>query len=382
MTPLSPAEINFTGATHAILYATKPIQVLVTTFITGIDGKHNKNVFYLFPTETYSNCYSFIANNCENSVCALVSAESSGRPDLYYRNGQIKLSNDFLKRVNDTDYVWEIRNLTNGLYFLRAVYENESLIFFNFDSRSGDFSVAFPNINVCCDCLSVPNSTIENQENMQGATDITTKAGDTYNFTSVTTDDNVATVVTDSLASNTSSSTTTFSNSSYNSELSSLISESFTRSPDPFNATLDYTTNQTTHKPNSYLNTTISQKSNCSNDMINCTERSTNTSDTTNEELPRPSYQSQSNASITVDISGDGGDDGQPNYDYLYHEAPEDDSILQDYMTAVIVSLCVAIFAVIAVISTFLLLEFVSRRKQLRNTKIRPFVSWKKCDIF
>ncbi|XP_076449999.1 uncharacterized protein LOC143286342 [Babylonia areolata] len=42
---------------------------------------------------------------------------------------------------------------------------------------------------------------------------------------------------------------------------------------------------------------------------------------------------------------------------------------------AVIISLSVAIFAVIAVISVFLLMELMSRRRQIRNTKIRPFVS-------
>lgn len=51
----------------------------------------------------------------------------------------------------------------------------------------------------------------------------------------------------------------------------------------------------------------------------------------------------------------------------------EEDS--QKPLIAVIVSLCVSIFAVFAVISIFMLLELLSRRNQLRNTKIRPFVS-------
>jgi hypothetical protein len=44
-------------------------------------------------------------------------------------------------------------------------------------------------------------------------------------------------------------------------------------------------------------------------------------------------------------------------------------------MIAVIISLCVALLAVVGVIGFFLLMELVSRRRQIRNTKIRPFVS-------
>ncbi|KAH9490994.1 hypothetical protein Btru_032417 [Bulinus truncatus] len=44
-------------------------------------------------------------------------------------------------------------------------------------------------------------------------------------------------------------------------------------------------------------------------------------------------------------------------------------------LIAVVVSLCVAIFAVIALISGYMLVEMTSRRKHVRNPKIRPFVS-------
>ncbi|PVD33542.1 hypothetical protein C0Q70_04799 [Pomacea canaliculata] len=44
-------------------------------------------------------------------------------------------------------------------------------------------------------------------------------------------------------------------------------------------------------------------------------------------------------------------------------------------LLAVIISLSTAIFAVILVISIFLLMELMTRRRQIRNTKIRPFVS-------
>ena len=51
----------------------------------------------------------------------------------------------------------------------------------------------------------------------------------------------------------------------------------------------------------------------------------------------------------------------------------EEDS--QMPLLAVIISLSVAILAVVAVISIFLVMELMSRRRQIRNTKIRPFVS-------
>lgn len=51
------------------------------------------------------------------------------------------------------------------------------------------------------------------------------------------------------------------------------------------------------------------------------------------------------------------------------------DTTLSSNIVAVIVSLSVALLAVCAVISSFVLIELISRRKQLRSTKIRPFVS-------
>ncbi|XP_070182289.1 uncharacterized protein [Littorina saxatilis] len=56
-----------------------------------------------------------------------------------------------------------------------------------------------------------------------------------------------------------------------------------------------------------------------------------------------------------------------------FFDYEEEDSEMP--LLAVIISLSVAIFAVIAVISIFLLMEVMSRRRQIRNTKIRPFVS-------
>ncbi|OWF44580.1 uncharacterized protein LOC110458173 [Mizuhopecten yessoensis] len=62
-------------------------------------------------------------------------------------------------------------------------------------------------------------------------------------------------------------------------------------------------------------------------------------------------------------------------YSFMYDGVSDDDRILNEYMIAVIVSLGTAIFAVIAFLSTFLLLEVLSRRRQLGNSKIRPMVS-------
>lgn len=78
--------------------------------------------------------------------------------------------------------------------------------------------------------------------------------------------------------------------------------------------------------------------------------------------------QNASNSSLVVQGKS-------PGYNIFFQDVEEDDHS-QEYMMAVVLSLCVAIFAVIAVISSFLLMEFISRQKQIRNTKIRPFVSW------
>ncbi|CAG5124004.1 unnamed protein product, partial [Candidula unifasciata] len=64
--------------------------------------------------------------------------------------------------------------------------------------------------------------------------------------------------------------------------------------------------------------------------------------------------------------SGDGGED-----EFWVEE--NDDTARP--LIAVVVSLCVSIFAVIALISGYMLVEMTTRRKHVRNTKIRPFVS-------
>lgn len=51
------------------------------------------------------------------------------------------------------------------------------------------------------------------------------------------------------------------------------------------------------------------------------------------------------------------------------------DTSLSSNVVAVIVSLSVALFAVCVVIASFVLIELITGRKQLRSTKIRPFVS-------
>lgn len=56
-----------------------------------------------------------------------------------------------------------------------------------------------------------------------------------------------------------------------------------------------------------------------------------------------------------------------------YWEEEEEDKTKP--LIAVVVSLCVAIFAAIALITGYMLVEVTSRRKHVRNTKIRPFVS-------
>ncbi|XP_005097259.1 chitinase-like protein PB1E7.04c [Aplysia californica] len=70
-------------------------------------------------------------------------------------------------------------------------------------------------------------------------------------------------------------------------------------------------------------------------------------------------------ANVRMNSGGGGGD-------IMWEEDDEDTT---RPMIAVVVSLSVAIFAVIALISVYMLMEMASRRKHVRNTKIRPFVS-------
>ncbi|GFR85708.1 hypothetical protein ElyMa_006034700 [Elysia marginata] len=83
------------------------------------------------------------------------------------------------------------------------------------------------------------------------------------------------------------------------------------------------------------------------------------------------SYNSGKSSSVVLKTSqGEGQVHGGQIF---YWEEDKEDTTRP--LIAVVVSLCVAIFAVIALISGYMLAEMVSRRKHVRNTKIRPFVS-------
>ena len=71
-----------------------------------------------------------------------------------------------------------------------------------------------------------------------------------------------------------------------------------------------------------------------------------------------------------VDVSGGSGGAGGGKVEWA-----EDDFDKSRPMIAVVLSLSVAIFAVVAMISTYMLMEIMSTRSNVRNTKIRPFLS-------
>lgn len=84
-----------------------------------------------------------------------------------------------------------------------------------------------------------------------------------------------------------------------------------------------------------------------------------------NEETD-PKYRVRAPSEGKKNGAAGGGDD------FMWIEEDEDTA---RPLIAVVVSLCVSIFAVIALISGYMLMEVMSRRKHVRNTKIRPFVS-------
>ena len=102
----------------------------------------------------------------------------------------------------------------------------------------------------------------------------------------------------------------------------------------------------------------------------NETTNQTSSDKTTNNNQTHYSEQLLSGSNVTAKSTYQV--DLRSKYAFLYQELPEDDKVLNEYMVAVIVSLGTAIFAVVALITTCLLLEMLSRRRQLGNSKIRP----------
>ena len=78
------------------------------------------------------------------------------------------------------------------------------------------------------------------------------------------------------------------------------------------------------------------------------------------------SYKTGKSSSVILKTAHGGGS-------IIYWDEDDDDTTRP--LIAVVVSLCVSIFAVIALIAGYMLVEMVSRRQHVRNTKIRPFVS-------
>lgn len=253
-----------------------PVQALSTSWINRVSGYNTRNVFFVFPLLRYSYCTIFIAENCVNSLCVIALAKiPSGRIKISSQYSDKDVSSINLYTVNKTYSVWEIHNLTDGVYSLQLYDSLESLIVFRINQMEMRYQSLMPVSNSTCQKLFVPNNTI---------------TSDGANSSS-------------SISPNVSS--------------------------DKIEAN------------SSHLNyRTYSNDSNIDNDTTAVKKLS-------NREL----------------------------FPFMYAELPEDDREVNEYMIAVIVSLCTAIFAVIAVISIFLLRELITKRKQIGNSKIRPFVS-------
>lgn len=267
--------LNFTGSLFVSITSSIPVQTLYMSWISGVSGYKTRNVFFVFPLVRYSYCTTFIAENCLNSLCVVALAMiPSGRIKVSSKNSEKEITSTNLYTLNKTYSLWEIHNLTDGVYSIQLYDNFESLIVFRLNQMEMRYHSLMPVSNSTCHKLFVPNIIVTSEG-----------ANSSTSFSSNVSSDSIE------------------ANSSH----------------------LSY---------RSYSN-----DSNINND--------TAVKKLTNREL----------------------------FPFMYEEIPDDDKEVSEYMVAVIVSLCTAIFAVIAVISIFLLKDLISKRKQIGNSKIRPFVS-------
>lgn len=309
--------INVTQARHVRLISSTAVTVMCIVNITiGIDNNTVSNMLNVFPVEKSARCSYFTAFNCTNTTCGYFVTRNITEDFLLLdKEGVvIRRFNSSHKQTNGVISGWEISNISDGIYVLQSESTNVPLAVFYVDVHNGRYyqNVITDN-TITCDITSIPLST-----------DIADEANLTNNtFTSNET--SVPNVLLLNSTINSSDITSTGAYSDNNTISTHVGAVNQSAQSVPKTGLLSYLTSNTT------------------------TENDTSVVE-----------QSINNRLI---------------FPFMYEEIPDDDSVLNEYLIAVIVSLCTAIFAVIAVISTFLLLEFIKRRRQIRNTKIRPFVT-------
>lgn len=308
--------IDVTQARYVRLTSSTAVTVMLIVNLTiGIDNNTVSNMLNVFPVEKIARCSYLTALNCTNTTCGYFVTRNTTEDFLILdKEGVvIRRFNSSHKQTNCVISGWEISNISDGMYVLQSEHTNVPLVVFSVDVDNGRYyqSVITDN-DTTCDITSIPLSP-----------DIADEANLTNNtFTSNETSVPNVFLFNSTINSTDITSTGAYSDNNTISTHGGAVNQSAQSVPKK--GLLSYLTSNTT------------------------TENGTNVGQTINNRLIFP---------------------------FMYEEIPDDDSVLNEYLIAVIVSLCTAIFAVIAVISTFLLLELLRRRRQIRNTKIRPFVT-------
>lgn len=337
----SAQKLNVKEGLVLQLTSSKPIQVMCLTSMQNPENASFLNLFTVFPMEsTFCSWFEITSSFSVEPRVIVVTKKTTDYPSLSINGSLVRATN-----YSFSDYhVLEIANLPNGLHFLKLSNSAELAVFVIDRDHGRLYQVRNVNRNKCSKIYNSSSSTyVENNiENTTTTTDTTTT------FANLSSSD----LSTSNVSS--SYSLTSFSdNSSVNINTTT-----------PFTSTENITTNES-----AFQNvTTVS---------VNTTNATVTLGPETDMhvmelEIGGAAPQSQVNQNTSNNTLGSSG--GSPSYNIFFQDVEEDDHS-QEYMMAVVLSLCVAIFAVIAVISSFLLMEFISRQKQIRNTKIRPFVS-------
>ncbi|XP_052065975.1 uncharacterized protein LOC127705674 [Mytilus californianus] len=309
--------INVSHARDVHMTSSTHVSVFSTLNLTTDTNRTATNILSVFPAEQFNNCLYVTIFNCTNNVCGyLVTENGIHSISLYNMEGKtVQTFNTSDVDQNKTTASFEISVISDGIYFLLSENSSVHIIFYYVNLSHGRYYQSTSLDKTNCDIFVFSQTPNFNEETSVSTNTLVEKTS----------------VPNDNL-----SSTHSINN----------VSGAYIE-----NVTVSYST--------------IIQSQN--NTLINQSAQSV-------PKLGSLSYLT-SNTSTQNETTAVQQINNRLIFPFMYEEIPDDDSVLNTYLIAVIVSLCTAIFAVIAVISTFLLLEILRRRRQIRNTKIRPFVS-------
>lgn len=351
-------KFNFTVMAHSVkklnvkanltlqLTSSKPIQVMCLTSMKTLQNMSFLNLFTVFPLErSFCNWFE-ISSSCVVEPCVIVVTKKMDNYPSVSINGSLVRATNY----SFSDYhILEITNLQNGLHFLN-VTNSAGLAVYVFDrDRARLYHVPPLNQNKCSEFVKSSSSSSVN------------KGDDKVNsttYSSVT-----IPYLSDDDTSNISSST----------EKLTSLSGNYSNNLNTTTLPLYNSTQKKPTEESAFQNvTTVSHQNTTNTATLRNVTKTTPMKQAIEIEIGGVAAQSHINQNASNSSHAANGK--SPSYNIFFQDVEEDD-YSQEYMMAVVLSLCVAIFAVIAVISSFLLMEFISRQKQIRNTKIRPFVS-------